>query len=42
MTQDEGSYGRLMDKDEWYERTRSNLSKKLSRKKFGTLLDGIE
>jgi len=42
VTQDEGSYSSFLDKDEWYEQTRVNLSKKLNKKKFGTLLDGIE
>ena len=41
-TQDEGSYSRFLDRDEWYERTRRNQAKKLTRKKFGTLLDGME
>jgi len=42
VTQDEGSYSSYLDKDDWYEQTRTNLSKKLDKKKFGTLLDGIE
>jgi hypothetical protein len=41
-TQDEGSYSRFLDRDEWYERQRQQQSKKLDRKKFGNLLDGIE
>lgn len=42
VTQDEGSYSRWMDRDEWYERDRLKHSKKLDKKKFGNLLDGIE
>lgn len=42
VTQDEGSYSRFMDRDEWYERDRQKQAKKLDKKKFGTLLDGIE
>jgi len=42
VTQDEGAYSRFLDRDEWYERGRQLQAKKLNRKKFGTLLDGIE
>jgi hypothetical protein len=42
VTQDEGSYSRFMDQDEWYARDRLAIAKKLNRKKFGNLLDGIE
>ena len=42
ITQDEGSYNRFLDRDEWYERDRQRQAKKLDKKKFGTLLDGIE
>lgn len=42
VTQDEGSYSRFMDQDEWYARDRLAIAKKLDRKKFGNLLDGIE
>mmetsp|Transcript_17405 Transcript_17405/g.25138 ORF Transcript_17405/g.25138 Transcript_17405/m.25138 type:complete len:692 (-) Transcript_17405:122-2197(-) len=42
VTQDEGSYSRFLDKDEWYEENNRNLAKRLNKKKFGTLLDGIE
>jgi hypothetical protein len=42
VTQDEGSYSRFMDRDEWYERDRQKQAKKIDKKKFGTLLDGIE
>jgi hypothetical protein len=41
-TQDEGSYSRFLDRDEWYERTRQNNANKLERKAFGNLLDGVE
>mmetsp|Transcript_16273 Transcript_16273/g.24324 ORF Transcript_16273/g.24324 Transcript_16273/m.24324 type:complete len:739 (-) Transcript_16273:284-2500(-) len=40
-TQDEGSYSRFLDRDDWYERTRQRISKK-NKNKFGTLLDGLE
>jgi hypothetical protein len=42
ITQDEGSYSSYLDRDEWYERNRLASAKKLDKKKFGTLLDGIE
>jgi hypothetical protein len=42
VTQDEGAYSRFLDRDEWYERTRRAQAKKIDKKKFGTLLDGIE
>ena len=42
VTQDEGSYNTFLDRDEWYERDRQAVAKRLDRKKFGTLLDGIE
>jgi hypothetical protein len=42
VTQDEGSYSRFLDRDDWYERTRQTQAKKLDKKKFGNLLDGIE
>ncbi|CAB9512488.1 expressed unknown protein [Seminavis robusta] len=42
VTQDEGAYSRFLDRDEWYERSRRAQAKKLDKKKFGTLLDGIE
>jgi hypothetical protein len=39
-TQDEGSYSRFLDRDEWYERNRRrNVPDK---SKFGNLLDGVE
>lgn len=41
-TQDEGTYSRFLDRDEWYERQRQQQAKKLNRSKFGRLLDGIE
>ena len=41
-TQDEGSYSPFLDRDEWYERQRANQAKRIDRKKFGNLLDGIE
>ena len=42
VTQDEGSHSRFMDQDEWYARDRQTQAKKVDKKKFGTLLDGIE
>jgi hypothetical protein len=42
VTQDEGTYSRFLDRDDWYDRTRAIQAKKLDKKKFGTLLDGIE
>jgi hypothetical protein len=42
VTQDEGSYSRFLDRDDWYERDRRSHAKKLDKKKFGTLLDGLE
>lgn len=42
VTQDEGSYSRFLDRDDWYERDRKRASKRVDRAKFGNLLDGIE
>jgi len=42
VTQDEGSYSRFLDKDDWYERDRQRTAKRAKRSSFGTLLDGIE
>jgi hypothetical protein len=42
VTQDEGSYSRFLDRDDWYERDRQSHAKKVDKKKFGTLLDGLE
>jgi hypothetical protein len=42
VTQDEGTYTRFLDQDDWYARDRQAHVKKLDKKKFGTLLDGIE
>ena len=42
VTQDEGSYSRFLDRDEWYERERQKTAKRVNKKQFGTLLDGIE
>lgn len=42
VTQDEGSYSRFLDKDDWYEENNRNRAKRLNKKTFGTLLDGIE
>jgi len=42
VTQDEGSYSRFLDKDEWYERERQARIKRTKKSSFGTLLDGIE
>ena len=41
-SQDEGSYSRWLDRDEWYERTRQQQAKRVDKKKFGNLLDGLE
>jgi len=41
-SQDEGSYSRFLDRDEWYERDRQNQAKRIDKSSFGTLLDGIE
>ncbi|KAL7545258.1 hypothetical protein ACHAWF_008606, partial [Thalassiosira exigua] len=42
VTQDEGAYGRFLDRDEWYEREARERRKKVDKSKFGTLLDGID
>lgn len=42
VTQDEGSYSRFLDRDDWYERETKARIKRLDKKKFGTLLDGID
>jgi hypothetical protein len=42
VTQDEGSYSSFLDRDDWYERDRQSHAKKLDKRKFGTLLDGLE
>lgn len=42
VTQDEGSYSRFLDRDDWYERDRQATAKRVKRSSFGTLLDGIE
>lgn len=42
VTQDEGSYSRFLDKDEWYEREQQALRQRNKKFKFGTLLDGLE
>ncbi|GKZ00820.1 hypothetical protein MPSEU_001033700 [Mayamaea pseudoterrestris] len=41
-TQDEGAYSEWLDRDEWYERQRLKLAKRVDKKKLGTLLDGID
>lgn len=41
-TQDEGSYSRFLDRDEWYERQRQEQSKRVNRSQFGSLLDDVE
>ena len=41
-TQDEGSYSRFLDRDDWYERNRQRTAKRVDKSKFGTLLDGLE
>ena len=42
ITQDEGSYDRYLDRDEWYERETQARIKRMDKSKFGTLLDGID
>ena len=42
VTQDEGSYSRFLDRDEWYERDRQATAKRIKKSDFGNLLDGIE
>ena len=42
VTQDEGSYSRYLDRDEWYERETQARIKRMDKSKFGTLLDGID
>ena len=42
VTQDEGSYSRFLDRDDWYERDRQATAKRVKKSSFGTLLDGIE
>lgn len=42
VTQDEGEYSRFLDRDDWYERERMARAKRIDKKKFGTLLDGLE
>ena len=42
VTQDEGSYSRFLDKDDWYERDRKRNANRVKKSSFGTLLDGIE
>jgi len=42
VTQDEGSYSRFLDKDDWYERDRKRTANRAKRSSFGNLLDGIE
>jgi len=42
VTQDEGEYSRFLDRDDWYERERVARAKRVDKKKFGTLLDGLE
>eukprot|EP00984_Skeletonema_dohrnii_P000845 scaffold250_cov121-Skeletonema_dohrnii-CCMP3373.AAC.2 len=42
VTQDEGSYSRFLDRDDWYERETKARIKRLDKKKFGSLLDGID
>jgi hypothetical protein len=42
VTQDDGSYSRFLDKDEDYERNRRRLAARVNKKKFGSLLDGVE
>lgn len=42
VTQDETSYSRYLDRDEWYERETRAKIKRLDKSKFGTLLDGVD
>jgi hypothetical protein len=42
VTQDEGSYSRFLDRDDWYERDRQRTAKRTKKSSFGNLLDGIE
>ena len=42
FTQDEGSYSRFLDRDDWYERETQARIKRLDKSKFGKLLDGID
>jgi len=42
VTQDEMSYSRYLDRDEWYERETRARIKRLDKTKFGTLLDGVD
>jgi hypothetical protein len=42
VTQDEGSYSRFLDRDDWYERETQARIKRLDKKKFGSLLDGVD
>ena len=42
VTQDEGSYSRFLDRDDWYERDRQRTAKRVKKSSFGNLLDGIE
>ena len=42
ITQDEGAYSRFLDRDDWYERKTQARIKRLDKKKFGTLFDGID
>ena len=42
VTQDEGSYSRFLDRDDWYERDRQRIANRAMRSSFGNLLDGIE
>jgi hypothetical protein len=42
VTQDEGSYSRFLDRDDWYERDRQRTAKRTIKSSFGNLLDGIE
>lgn len=42
ITQDEGAYSRFLDRDDWYERDRQRLAKRVDKSKFGNSLDNIE
>ena len=42
VTQDEGSYSRFLDRDDWYERDRQRTANRAKKSSFGNLLDGIE
>ncbi|KAL3915048.1 MAG: hypothetical protein SGILL_005829 [Bacillariaceae sp.] len=42
VTQNEGSYSRFLDRDDWYERDRQRTANRAKKSSFGNLMDGIE